>query len=187
MVAEWSALACLSVSVLARLGFVAGQTANAQSKSEVAKPATGAPAAIEEIKALIRELEAQAVDQRGQVEKIEVSLRRARTILADLERSRNASEGVPDRQAVRPSAGPPWDLGARYVSEQSIAQNTPWSWPVETATPEACIHTFGDGYEFEIVQPKVRSSRSTIGVRRNGEDIVAWPVHSASFNSRDDR
>jgi hypothetical protein len=180
MVAGFLALVCISIVSLAQFGFLLGRAAHAQGKNEIAKPAAGSTTPIEKTRALIRELEAQIVDLRGQVQKLEVTLGRARTILADLDRSREVSGGIADPPPSVPGLDPSWEQRERYLSEQSIAEKTPWLWPAETATPEACARGFGDGYEVEIVQPKEPSLSPTIRVRKNGEDIVAWRAHSAS-------
>jgi hypothetical protein len=175
VMAGFGALACLWVASLAQFSFLAGRTVHAQDANELARQAAGSTAAIEKTRALIVELEAQIVDQRGHVQKREATLRHARTILADLEQSRE-----PDRPASYPSLDPSWEHRETHLSEQTIADKTPWSWPAESATPEICARGFGHGYEVEIVQPKEPSSYPTIRVRKNGEDIIAWRAHLGS-------
>jgi hypothetical protein len=180
LAAGLSAMAWLSLISTPRPGLFAGRTVRAQGADVSARNPAGAPTAIDEIRSLVADLEAQAGAQRSQIQKTEASLLRARALLADLERGRGASKHDPDRQAPPLSLDPSWSPQERYLPEQSLAGKTPWSWPSETAAPEACARAFGGGYEVDIVEPTGPSSYRRIRVRQDGEEIIAWRAHSAS-------
>jgi hypothetical protein len=173
-----SVLAGLSLIATAHLGTIGERTAHAQS-AEGARKQAGATT-IEEMRLLVGELEAQAEVQRGQLQKTEANLRRAQAVLSELERGQGVARQNPDRPASYPQQNPAGPLRIEDLPEQSLAERTPWSWPAETATPEACARAFGDGYEVELVEPKEPRGPRTIRVRKNGEEIIAFRGHSAS-------
>jgi hypothetical protein len=172
-----SALLTSALVSTPRVGFVVERHAHAQSESEVANKSV-APTTIEEIRRLVRELEASIEGQRDQLKRTETSLRRVKVLLDDLERVRLGSSDNQDRPPVRRSPDPSSALPEKNLPEQELAERTPWSWPSETATAEACARGFGSGYEVEI-EPK-ETFYKTIHIRKNGEDVVTWPGHFAS-------
>jgi hypothetical protein len=178
----WSLAAGLSAMACSALisTLLADRTVHAQGADESARNSAGVSATIDEIRGLVAELEAQAEAQRGQIRKTEASLLRARALLANLERGRGASKEDRDRPSPPLSLDPAWAPQEKYLPEQSLAGKTPWSWPSETATPEACARSFGGGYEVDIVEPPAPSSYPRIRVRQDGEEIIAWRAHSAS-------
>jgi hypothetical protein len=173
-------LAGLLIASTSRLSLFAGRTVHAQGTDEVAKNSAGSPTIIEEVRGLVRDLEAQAEVQRSQMQKTEAGLRRARAILDELERGRSVSNENRDRPASPLVRDPSGVLREKDLPEQSLAERTPWSWPAVTATPEACARGFGGGYEVEIVEPKEATMDPTIRVRKDGEEIVAWRAHRSS-------
>jgi hypothetical protein len=178
----WSLAAGLTAMACSALisTLLADRTVRGQGADESARNPAGVPTTIDEIRGLVAELEAQVEAQRGQIQKTEASLLRARALLADLERGRAASIHDPDRPAPPLSLDPAWAPQEKHLPEQALAGKTPWSWPSETATPEACARSFGGGYEVDIVEPPAPSSYPRIRVRQDGEEIIAWRAHSAS-------
>ncbi len=180
MAARVSAIAGIALISTSRLGLFAGQAIVAQGANQVAKKTAGPTSAIAEIQGLVAKLEAQLAGQRGEIQRTEQSLRRARMLLGGLERGQ-PTLGV---NGVGPlftrSLDPFLDLQEKYLPEQSVAEQTPWSWPSETATPQACACGIGGGYEVAIVEPRETDSYPTIQVRKNGKDIFAWRAHEAS-------
>lgn len=151
-----------------------GQTPRTKSEQP------GATRAISELSALIGELEAQADGQRGQLQKTEASLARARSILGDLERSQAATESPRNSPKSKQRFKPGDPMKDETLSQQALAEKTAWAWPAETATPQACARQFGGGYEVEVSEAKDASSTPMIQIRKDGRDIVAWPAHVAS-------
>jgi hypothetical protein len=176
-----SALVCVIFVIAVHRGVSDGQRSYGQTPKGILKEPGGTTRAADEIRGLIGELEAQAEVQRGQLQKTEGSLQRARAILGELERSQTPSESIRHQPLSRRPFNPNDPLRDETLSRQEVAEKTAWSWPVETATPQGCARQFGGGgYDVEITEPKDTTSPSMIQVRKDGRDIISWRAHSAS-------
>ncbi len=175
---SWAILGVVLMAAVTRGVWDEQRTYGQTPKTKSEQPA--ATGAIGEIRALIGELEAQANGQRGQLEKTEASLARARSILGDLERSHAETETPRNAPVSKQRFNPNDPMRDETLSRQALAEKTAWAWPAETATPEACVRQFGAGYEVEISEAKDASSTPMIQIRKDGRDIVAWPAHMAS-------
>ncbi len=179
--------ACFSVLVgiliSASTGSGQGERLAAHGQTPTAPP--GAPSAggtssLDEMRALVRELETQAQGQLDQLEKTRSSLRRARAILTDLERVQQPPEARSPDRSSKHTRNPNDPMQRETLSQQALADKTPWSWPLETGTPEACARHFGGGYDVETKVPDVPSLPPMVEVRKDGNTIVSWRAQIAS-------
>ncbi len=173
-------LGCIVVAPVADSGSGCPPAPYGQTSKAEPKAASIGTRGIEEIQTLIRELESQAEVQRDQLQKTETSLRRARAILADLERLQQPQDAFSPERSSKHPFNPNDPMQGETLSQQSLAEKTPWSWPVETATPEACARHFGAGYDVELKSRDVPSMPPMVEVRRDGKTIVSWRAHIAS-------
>ncbi len=154
--------------------------AHGQDSKATAKPSSAGTSSLDEMRKLIRELEVQAAGQRDQLEKTESSLRRARAILTDLEQPQRASDPVWNERSTKHTFNPNDPMQGETLSQQALADKTPWSWPLETATPDACARHFGGGYDVAIKAPQEPSLPPMIEVQKAGKTIVSLRSHVAS-------
>jgi hypothetical protein len=175
-----SAVACVLVVSTTHSGSADGVIANGQTSKEVSKEPGGVTSAIDELRSLIGELQAEVEGLRSQTQKAEESLRRARAILSDLERRASVPVAPLDPRSTERGFNPNDPMQDEMLSKQALAERTPWSWPAETATPELCAGQFGGGYDVEIAAPKDPSSPPMIQVRKEGKDVAGWRAHSGS-------
>jgi hypothetical protein len=101
-------------------------------------------------------------------------------ILNELERSQAAPEAIRNQPSSNRTIDPTDPMQNETLSRQALAEKIEWSWPDETATPQACARQFGGGYEVEVAEPKEPASPPMIHIRKEGSDIVAWRAHSGS-------
>jgi hypothetical protein len=173
-------LGCILVAAAANSGAGRASAPYGQTSKSEPKAASNQTSGTEETRTLIRELESQAEVQRDQLQKTETSLRRARAILTDLERAQQPRNAISPARSSKHTFNPNDPMQGETLSQQALAEKTPWSWPVETATPEACARHFGGGYDVEIKSPDVPSLPPMVEVRKDGKTIVSWRAHIAS-------
>ena len=174
-------LGCVLLAAAASSGFGRPPAPYGQASKSEPKSASKGKSGIEETRSLIRELESQAEVQRDQLQKTETSLQRARAILTDLEGVQHPQDAAvsPERSSKHPF-NPNDPMQGETLSQQSLAEKTPWAWPVETATPEECARHFGGAYDVEIKSADAPSLPPTVEVRKDGNTIVSWRTHVAS-------
>jgi hypothetical protein len=180
MAAGLSALVWVVLATTIGRGLAAGQPSNGRTAKAISHAPDEPTRTVDEMRTLVGELEAQANGERGQLQKTEASLRRARSVLSNLERSQTAPESIRNQPLAKRPVNPNDPMRDETLSRQHLAEKTEWSWPVETSTPEACARQFGGGYEVEITRPKEPSMPPMIQVSRDENDIVAWRAHPAS-------
>ena len=180
LVAGFSALACLLVVSTSHSSFSVGLPRRDQNQDAVTKASQESTKAILELRSVIGELEAQVEVERVQIQKLETSLRQARAILSELERSEATGDPNRNQPRSRTWIDPNDPMREETLSKQALAEKTQWAWPLETATPQDCARNFGGGYDVEIAQPKEPSSPTMVQVCKDGNDVVTWRADTGS-------
>lgn len=159
-------LGCILFAAAANSGSGRAPAPYGQTSKSEPKAASNQTSGTEETRTLLRELESQAEVQRDQLQKTEISLRRARAILTELERVQQPQDAISPARSSKHTFNPNDPMQGETLSQQALAEKTPWAWPVETATPEACARHFGGGYDVEFKSPDVPSLPPTVEVQK---------------------
>jgi len=128
---------------------------------------------LEEVRGLVAELEEQAERQRSQLRMSEASLRRAKSLLVELEGdhgSRLDGPKYPRNSRLSPEE-------ERSLPDQAAAVKQEWRWDEERTSPQSSMRQLGEGYKLQTARTKGEPWSLTFTLNRGGQADYSWDGH----------